>query len=447
MEPVRARLGGRTSAEFPELQQGRALVDCELIWKTSTGNLERRFKNLREFAAPSNGRAQLLDTTTESCLIALMGPPARLLKGWIDESRGAASAPNAHPAQHKYLRELQMLHDRMHGRSRTWKAGQRRQRRDAGVSRPASSDGPETEASFARKRTAAINEFVQASPQKRARAMSALKWLREGTSTHCAPTAACAARAQKRAADEEDRNMQGEARAAKARKKLQDRVIRPQVEKSGAGDVGDLPSIPAGVALVREKDKRAAALARRLRFSCTNDPAEFVRKVVAASATRKKQGHVVLAPVAESTDFAVSARVSAVLLGAYHADARDFVAKGKTCGCQYVAQWQRPKSTYKLALSDALAAEFPTLPAVFRALAAAPRSSFELYSEERLAKLYKKEVKQHPRCIRNMCVLATEAERDAAPEKVRPVYQLRSGFCRMFTHARQNAVCPGFKGE
>jgi hypothetical protein len=107
--------------------------------------------------------------------------------------------------------------------------------------------------------------------------------------------------------------MQGEARAAKARKKLQSRVIRPQVKESGAGDVGDLPSIPAGVALVREKDKRAAALARRLRFSCTNDPAEFVRKVVAASATRKKQGHVVLAPVAESTDFAVSARVSAVL--------------------------------------------------------------------------------------------------------------------------------------
>ena len=134
-------------------------------------------------------------------------------------------------------------------------------------------------------------------------------------------------------------------------------------------------------------------------------------------------------------------------MGTHFADALAFVAKSKMCGCQYVGQWQRPNSTYKLALSDALAAAFPTLPAVFRALAAAPRSSFEFSSEKRLAKLFKKEVKDHPRRAKNMGILATEAERDAAPRKVRPVYQLRVEFYSRFARAREHAVCPGFKDD
>ena len=438
---------GRASAEFPEMQRGRDLVDCGLIWKTSTGNVERRFREFQEFAAPSTGRARLLDTTAESCMVALMGPPAKLLNAWINDMRAAVPAPDAARGQRKYLSELQTLRDQRHGHSRTWKAGQRAQRRDTGVSRPASSNCPETEASFARKRAAAIDGIVQASPEQRARVMTGMDWRREGTPTPSEATAACAARVQKRATDEEDRNLRGEARASKARKKLQERAIRPQAKERSAGDVREVPSVPAGVALVRERDQRAANLARRLHFSCTNDPAEFVRKVVAASATRNKHGHLALAPVAENSDFATCAGVVAVLLGTYFADARDFVEKGKTCGCQYAGQWRRPTATYKLALSYEIAAMFPTLPAVFRALAAAPNSTFEFYSEHGLTKLYKKEVKLHPRLAKNLCVLATEAERDAAPEKVRPVYQLRVGVYRMFAQARQNAVCPGFKDD
>ena len=436
---------GRASAEFPELQRGRDLVECYLIWKTSTGNVERRFREYKEFA--DTGRAQLLDTTTESCMVALQGPPSKLLNAWINEMRAPAPAADAARGQRKYLAQVQTLHDQRHGHTRTWKAGQRAQRRDAGVSRPASSNGPETEASFARKRKAAIDGIVQASPEQRARVMTGMDWLRQGTPTPSEATAACAARVQKRAADEEERHLRGEARAAKARKKLQARVIRPQVKQRSAGHVSELPSVPAGVALVRDRDQGAASLARRLHFSCTNDPAEFVRLVVAASATRHKHGHLALAPVAENSDFATCARVVAVLLGTYFADARDFVEKGKTSGCQYIGQWKRQTATYKLALSPELTRRFPTLPAVLRAVAAAPNSAFEFHSEDGIKKLYKKEIKQHPRLAKNLCVLATEAERDAAAEKVRPVYQLRMGFYRMFSLARESAVCPGFKDD
>ena len=420
---------GRASAEFPEYPRGRALVECALIWKTSTGNLERRYRDYKEFATPE--RAQLFDVTVESCLVALQGPPSRLMATWADASQGA-----------QYLKELAQLHRQVHGQSRNWSAGQPKQRRDAGIARPAASLGPETEASFARKRAAATAAVLDMSPSKRARLIGDLPV--SASSEDLAPTAAWAERARKRAADEKNRQLGGEARAAKAREKLENRVIRSSVQPSAARDLEDLPSLRAGFALLRAKDQKANHIARFRQFRCTSDPVEFVKRVVADSATSQR-GHLVLAPVSEISDFAVCARIAAVLLGTYFADSEDFVNKGRDSGCQYNEQWKNSRATFRIAISDGLAAEFPSLPSVFRAIAAAPASCFELFSVRHLTKRHKQEVrKKRPRIGQHMGIFATEAERDAAPEKVRPIYMLRVGFWRRFCSARDKAVCPGF---
>ena len=126
-----------------------------------------------------------------------------------------------------------------------------------------------------------------------------------------------------------DFQLGGEARAAKARQKAEKRVIRSSVQPSAARDLEDLPSLRAGFALLRAKDQKASNVARHRGFSCTSDPVDFVKRVVADSATSKR-GHLVLAPVSEISDFAVCARIAAVLLGTYFADSEDFVNKGET---------------------------------------------------------------------------------------------------------------------
>ena len=76
---------GRASAEFPELQQGRALVELFLVWKTSTGNLERRFRVFREVATVQ--RARLLDITVEACLLADQAPSSAMLRSLLPFSQ------------------------------------------------------------------------------------------------------------------------------------------------------------------------------------------------------------------------------------------------------------------------------------------------------------------------------------------------------------------------
>ena len=48
---------GRAAAEWPEFTSGRRLVELFLVWKTSSGNLERRFRRFREIQTPPAGTA------------------------------------------------------------------------------------------------------------------------------------------------------------------------------------------------------------------------------------------------------------------------------------------------------------------------------------------------------------------------------------------------------
>ena len=120
-------------------------------------------------------------------------------------------------------------------------------------------------------------------------------------------------------------------------------------------------------------------------------------------------GHLVLAPISEMSDFAVSARIAAVLR-------------------QCIPQLTNSKSTYYLALSPTITTTFPSVAPLLTSLARIPGSSLELHSVRNLEKRYLKTIKHKPRIGQQMCVLATKEERDAAPLETRPIYLLRVGF-------------------
>ena len=154
---------GRASAEFPELKAGRELVDIYLIWKTSTGNLERRFRTYSEVMTVQ--RSSLFDTTAETMMLADQAPPSGRLRALLHSETAAPAATDT--SGHKkrdYLPELQLWHGELHPATRE-RGANGKQRRDAGVPRApvAASAAPATEAAFGRQREAAI---AAASPRK-----------------------------------------------------------------------------------------------------------------------------------------------------------------------------------------------------------------------------------------------------------------------------------------
>jgi hypothetical protein len=150
---------GRASAEWPELKEARSLVNLFLIWKATTGKLERRFRKLRETRTPQ--RAGLLDITVEKLMLAEQAPPSKILRG-LSASFPASRAV----AKKNYLVQLLALDEKLHGRR--MQPGTREERRDKGIPREAASasTGPETEAARGRKRASAIAELMLASPKK-----------------------------------------------------------------------------------------------------------------------------------------------------------------------------------------------------------------------------------------------------------------------------------------
>ena len=91
---------GRASAEWPELQSARRIVELCIVWKTATGNLERRFRRVCEIRCPQ--RAQLLDVTLETCVVVEQAPPSKTLQQ--DESLRST-----------YCQRVLKMHRLMHG--------------------------------------------------------------------------------------------------------------------------------------------------------------------------------------------------------------------------------------------------------------------------------------------------------------------------------------------
>lgn len=145
---------GRASAEWPELQSCRHLWKLGFVWKTASGNLERRLHRFREVRCPE--RAHLLDVTLESCVIVEQAPPSKIMR--LDAV-----------VKDRYCQHVLKPHEKLHGRGSTRR--RRAERRDAGRPRAGATArlGPTTEDELARQREAAIAEVVAAPSRKRAR--------------------------------------------------------------------------------------------------------------------------------------------------------------------------------------------------------------------------------------------------------------------------------------
>jgi len=96
---------GRAAAEWPELS-ARRLLDIYLVWKTATGNLERRSRRFREVRCAQ--RAQLQDVANESCMLVEQAPPCKTLRSLIPAvSASGASPPSGNRSV--YVAQVLML--------------------------------------------------------------------------------------------------------------------------------------------------------------------------------------------------------------------------------------------------------------------------------------------------------------------------------------------------
>ena len=437
---------GRSAAEWHEFRSGRHLVELFLVWKTSSGNLERRFRRFREMACP--GRAQLLDASIENCMLVEQAPPSQMLRDLIPSVAKAADAGSA--VTNDYLQRILKMHETLHGKAVT--RIRRAERRDTGISREGAPArlGPETDAAFGRKRQAAIAEVMSASPGKRARMVGnaplglsrvAREAAEESERNPAVASAFVVAKVAKLVGPAKERDLRGAAVAAKARARRDQILDQSAQERAKDRDKQKSP-LKAGIMLVRLEDKAAMSVGLRLRFALTRDPLEFVAKAIKVAASTKK-GHVVIAPL-EDTDFALSAAFAAALLGTFSATPRDFQNPDRDHPRGIMYKQAYKNQSFHLAVSAALADKFPTLQRLLRDIAVAPGSCFKFYrSARKLCKVFKREIKTKPRLRQRIAVICKQGEREAADKKYRELYITPRSFLLKFP-ASARAVCPGF---
>ena len=218
---------GRASAVWPEFEIGRRLVELFLVWKTSSGNLERRFRRFSEVHCPQ--RARMLAISVEECALVDQAPPTNLLREWLQQL-GQTEPGEPRSAASRWHGHVLRLHESLH--ARTAERRPRGERRDKGIARELR---PDTEAGFGRKRAAAIDAIVAASPSQRARILA-------GAAPDLAPLAREAAQASgadpvgaaatvvasvaKREGKARERYLGGAKAAAKARSTREKKVLR-----------------------------------------------------------------------------------------------------------------------------------------------------------------------------------------------------------------------------
>jgi hypothetical protein len=442
---------GRAAAEWPELQSGRRLAELFLIWKTASGNLERRFRRFREIRCPE--RAQLLDVSVEDCMLVEQAPPSKMLR--TSESSFSDARASLHQAdKNNYFQHVSKLHEKLHGNRPT--RIRCADRRDAGAPRePASGRlGPETEAAFGRKREAAIANVAAASPSKRARMILnaplglsrvAQEAAEENVQNPAAASAAVVSQVAKREGAAKERNLRGAEAAAKARAKREQKVAQSSTQPRQGLDEHLAPARKPGIMLVLLQEEDSRQKAQQWKFKLTSDPLDWVAQVAKVPASTGK-GHVVLAPPVD-TDYSVSAMIAAALMGGFYATPRDFLNQGKSVrGIMYTQKYKSSKQSLHVAVSAALEHEMPTLPLLLTAIALAPGSCVKFYrSERKLCKFFKKTVKKTPRIGQKTCVLSKQGDRQTVGKKYRALYINPRSFL-LRCNASERAVCPGCPG-
>ena len=428
---------GQASQDFPEFVDGRKLVELFLAWKTSTGNLERRFRSVGEVDTPQ--RSSILDGTVETIMLASQAPPSAHL---IALSRGEEG-------QTSYLSELQMWHEHLCPVARETTV-KRKQRRDAGVSRvsgPASagpvaaSAAPVTEAAFGRKREAAIANAVASSQAKRTCIAPNMNWVQRADDPEMTPAPTCVKDVAKRVKQQEGKT------TASVVAKRETHVVRSSIQvslKSGA------KQRLAGILLVLPTEEAAIRKAHQLGFKLTHDPVKFVKLVGKQSRTSQK-AHVVLAPIDGTSDYAVCAHRMSVIMGAWFTNAKSFVSDGRTGGCQYEERCRTQHRMFKLAVSADLQAQSPSLKVCLRTVAQVPGGTFELHSSESLIKSFsklqrknKREQKRLDTVAASWAVLSLLSERSTAPSGVQMLYRAVPAFISLVGRVNREAMCPGY---
>ena len=370
-------------------------------------------------------------------MLADQAPPSGRLRALVH----SAATDTTGNQKTDYLAELQLWHGELHPVTRE-RGANGKQRRDAGVSRTpvAASAASATEAAFGRKREAAIADAVSASPRKRARMAQEMNWVQQDGDREVMAAPKCVEAVAKRT------QQQARKSVAKAAAKREDRVLRCCLQP--ALDQKDAPPRLAGILLALPKEERACRQASRLGFKLVQDPVEFVSQVGRQNMSSRK-GHVVLAPAAGDSDYAVCARIAAVIMGAWYTDAKSFISAGRTSGCQYEVLARRSK--FRLAVSADLQARCPSVMLLMRAIAEVPGSTCELYSVRKLAKRYRQQQKEkkpkHKQVnssAANWGILSMEGERLNIDKDKRVLYRTVPEFIRLINKVNVAAICPGY---
>ena len=448
---------GRASAEFPELRQGRALVELFLAWKPNTGNLERRFRDLREHNPLA--RPRLLDLTAEDLLLVDRAPSSKaLLAALACGGPPAASADaiaNAQAASRTrdYIARVIRAHSDLHGQPNRQAPPARKERRDKGKPRKdediaRKSGAPVSEAAFARKRAAAVSEAAQASPDERAKRRRQHP-LGKVAAAVAAETVAASAAVEEKASRRSEAVAisfrEAEAQAQRARGKLERKrdqafVAGPQDREEGA------ESAPAGVALAPAGAQEVHAALRKNRFKVTSCPLEFVGEVLRVRGAAPRHGHLALVPRGASTDYAVAARLAAALLGVYMATPEDYMSKGRRCGHQFAPSYKAKGPRWTVAVSAAIAREFPSTPAVLRRVAQAAGSRLTaVRSAGEMEQHFLKQGRKSAAAWKTCRLFSTNSEREQARKELRPLYANEGDFLRFVQALAVGATaCPGF---
>ena len=434
---------GRSSAEFPELKDGRSAVNCLLAFEPYTGNLERRFRVFRE--QKNEERARMLDATVEQLLLVEFAPPSAAMRAAL-----AAHAPDSR-AMRTYMEQLAKKQVRKQFRV------QQKERRDAHLprdkiaqeSRLLQLGAPESDAAFARKRKFSIGNMLRASPQERVRLRSDNVW------SEVAAVASAEAVVVSPAVKQKARQLTEKTRQLTESSKKKDKVIRAFVGDRSSGH-SESKSAPPGVALVRATDVAAVAQAKKQGFVVTSDALEFIEKVLSARARTPRKEHVVLVTPAAVTDFAVAARLVSAFLGTYRADPAQFLKREADCGCAFAPRYNRKGACFQAAVSASFIEAFPTAVSALRRLATAPGSRVELMSETRLKKAFRAvskrsagaDAREAPAAAHKRMRLFSncpEQERQTAKKKHKALYSTVDDYLSSADISKtRDSVCPGF---
>ena len=159
-----------------------------------------------------------------------------------------------------------------------------------------------------------------------------------------------------------------------------------------------------GVALTRDEHSSVHATLRRRRFKLVHKPLNFVEQVLATRASAPHRGHLVLVPHGVRTDFAVCARLAAALLGTHMATVEEYLAKGRSCGCQFLPTYNnKPKPKLTVGVSPAIAEEFPTVPMLLLKIAQVAGSRIQFARSPRMVE---KNSKKPPRVTLQLVLAA-----------------------------------------